>query len=112
MSASVAVAFVRKLSAVNVTTASFTLSLRRRYSCSRSLSATASQSVTEDRSFSTSRPRRTLSSKSAGISGASAQEVGNVEEDERHAHEAEAPLEPVAVLAHPIEHGHRGTLKP
>ena len=46
------------------------------------------------------------------IGAAAAQEVGDVEEDERHAHEAEAPLEPIPVLAHPIEHGHRGTLKP
>ena len=40
-----AVTCARKLSAVTLTTASFTLSLRRRYSCSSSLSGIDSQSV-------------------------------------------------------------------
>ena len=69
ISASVALTCGRKLSAVMLTTASFTLSLRRRYSRSRSLSGTESQSVTEARSFSTASPRRTLSSNSDGVIG-------------------------------------------
>ena len=40
---------------MKLTTASFTLSLRRRYSCSSSLSVTDSQSVSDARSFSTVR---------------------------------------------------------
>ena len=46
-----------------------------------------------------------------GISTAAAQKVWDVEKDKRHAHKAEAPLEPVPVAAHPIEHGHWGTLE-
>ena len=54
MSASVAVDLpIAELSAVKLTTASFTLSLRRRYSCSSSLSGTDSQSVSDARSLST-----------------------------------------------------------
>ena len=69
ISASVALTCGRKLSAVKLTTASFTLSFLRRYSRSSSLSATDNQSVTEARSFSTARPRRTLSSNSDGVIG-------------------------------------------
>ena len=44
-----------------------------------------------------------------GVGAAPPQEVGNIEKDERHAHQAEAPLEPVPVPAHPIKHGHKNT---
>ena len=68
-SASVTVTCGLKVSAVKPTTASFTLSLRRRYSASSSLSATDSQSVTDERSLSTARLRRTLSSNCPAVIG-------------------------------------------
>ena len=37
---------------------------------------------------------------------APAEELGNVEDDEREHHERQAPLEPALVTAHPVEHGH------
>ena len=46
-----------------------------------------------------------------GVGGGTAQEVGNVEDDKRQAHECQAPLEPVPMPAHPIEHGHCGSSK-
>ena len=41
-----------------------------------------------------------------GVGAGAAEEIGNVEEDERHAHQTQAPLQPVPVPAHPIEHRH------
>ena len=35
-----------------------------------------------------------------------AEEVRDVKDDKRKAHEREAPLEPVSVPAHPVEHCH------
>ena len=39
-------------------------------------------------------------------SGASIEETGDIEHDERDAHEEQAPLEPALVAAHAIKHGH------
>jgi hypothetical protein len=41
-----------------------------------------------------------------GIRAGAFQEIRNVKEHERHAHEAQAPFEPVPVPAHPIQHRH------
>jgi hypothetical protein len=41
-----------------------------------------------------------------GIRAGAFQEIGNVKEHERHAHEAQAPFEPVPVPAHAIQHRH------
>ena len=41
-----------------------------------------------------------------GVGTRSLKEIWNVEEHERHADKAKAPLEPVPVPAHPIKHGH------
>jgi AhpD family alkylhydroperoxidase len=44
-----------------------------------------------------------------GIGAGPPQEVGDIENDERQAHQTETPLEPVLVPAHPIEHCHWNT---
>src|SRR5207249_3752534 len=46
-----------------------------------------------------------------GIRTGAAEEIGNVKDDKRQADEDQAPLEPVLVPAHPVEHRHRSTWK-
>jgi len=41
-----------------------------------------------------------------GVGTGAAQKIRDVKKHKRHAHQAQAPLEPVPVAAHPIEHGH------
>ena len=43
----------------------------------------------------------------AGAGRSGLDEIGNVEEHERQHHDGQAPLEPVLVPPHPVEHGHR-----